>query len=559
MAKKKLRSVFEPGTTRWAVRRAQWRALGIREEDYDKPKIAIINTSSDVSICYAHLDGIIDDLKKAIRAAGGLPFDIRTVAPSDFIHSANKGGRYILPSRDLIANDIEVGVGGALLDGMICLASCDKTTPGQLMAAARLDIPTLFVVCGYQPHGTYKGEEVDIEDVFENVGKLVTGELSLEDLEGMADNAITGPGACAGLGTANSMHMVCEALGLALPGSSPVLANSPQMFAQAKAVGARIVEMVDEDLSARKLLTPEAFRNAAMLVLSASCSVNTIRHLQAVADEAEVDVQMYDLVDELGPRIPLLVAIKPNGTARIEDLEAAGGTWAILKRLESKLELNALTATGRTWAEELRDVTIEPDCIIRTIEEGLSSTPALVTLRGSLAPEGALMKLGTGGKGKTYFKGPARIFHTQEDAIQALGDGRIRAGDVAVLRYFGPRGGPGLAFASGFVAAVNGAGMSESVAVVTDGQLSGLNRGIAINQVAPEAFEGGPLALVEENDLIEIDVDQRRLSLLVDQEVLDERASKLKPWTPSRERGWLSVYQRLAKPIHKGATLTPDD
>jgi dihydroxy-acid dehydratase len=558
-AKRTLRSNFKPGSTAWAVRRAQWTALGLSEEDFHKPKIAIVNTSSELSICFSHLDGVADRLKGAIRAAGGVPFEVRTTAPSDFIHGAAKGARYILPSRDLIANDIEVGVEGPMLDGMVCLASCDKTTPGQLMAAGRLDIPALFVLCGYQGHGRHNGHEVDIEEVFESVGKVLTSEISLADLTGMADNAIKGPGVCAGMGTANSMHLVCEALGMALPGSAPVRANSSAMFDQVDAVGRRIVAMVDEGLTARRILTREAFINAIILVLAASGSVNCVRHLQAIADEAEVDVDIYHLVDTLGPNVPLLCAIRPNGNARIEDLERSGGARAILKRTEKLLALDALTATGRSWGEELADYQVPEGAIIRQLDDPISTTPALVTLRGSLAPDGSLMKLGTGDSHKLAFRGPARIFDSQEAAIEALGgETPIRAGDAVVLRYLGPRGGPGLASASWFVAALNGAGLGDTVAIVTDGQLSGLNRGMAVNQVAPEAFEGGPLALVEDGDAIEIDVSSRSISLLVDEEVLAGRRERLEIKSPARERGWLSVFQRLAKPIYRGATLTPD-
>ncbi len=326
----KYRSNFAPGTTRWALRKAQWQALGLNDADLDKPKIAVVNTSSELSSCFSHLDGVSAHVKAAIRAAGGVPFEVRTAAPSDFITSAGKQGRYILPSRDLIVNDIEVQVEGAQLDGMVCLASCDKTTPGQMMAAARLNIPTLVVICGYQASGQYKGEHVDIEDVFEKVGMHVTGQLSFEDLDGMCKRAVRSPGVCAGLGTANSMHIVCEALGLTLPGASPVLANSPAMVDQARAAGARIVGMVNEGLTPRSILTPAAFRNAVRVALALSTSINVLRHLQGVAEEAGTNVDLYDLFDRLGREVPLLATVKPNGPHRTEELEAAGGTLATI-------------------------------------------------------------------------------------------------------------------------------------------------------------------------------------------------------------------------------------
>ena len=330
---KKLRSNFPHGSSPWAVRRAQWRALGISEADMEKPKIAIVNTSSDLAICFSHLDGIAAEFKKTIREAGALPFEVRTAAPSDFITSPGRCGGYILSARDLIVNDIEVAVEGAQLDGIICLASCDKTIPGQMMAAARLNIPSIIAICGYQPSGEYEGEHVDIEDVFLTAGHVLAGRVTAEKLEGMADNAIRGPGVCSGMGTANSMHIACEALGMSLAGSAPVAANSDKMFADIKAAGARIVDMVQEDLKPRDIMTPEAFANAASAVLGVSGSINCVKHLQATAIEAQSDVDVYALFDEFSDSVPVLAAVRPNGSDSIEAFEAAGGAAALMKRL----------------------------------------------------------------------------------------------------------------------------------------------------------------------------------------------------------------------------------
>ena len=344
---RKLRSNLEPGTALWAGRRAQWRALGISDEDMAKPKIAIVNSSSELSSCFSHLDGVADDLKIAIRAAGGLPFEVRTAAPSDFITSVGRRGAYILPTRDLIASDIEVQVEGALLDGMVCLASCDKTTPGQLMAAGRLNIPTIVVVCGYQQSGEYRGQHVDIEEVFLKSGYVASGAITVGELADMADVAVRSPGVCAGMGTANSMHVVCEALGMALPGSAPVAANSRKMMDHVRQAGARIVEMVWQDLKPRAIITPGAVKNAVLMVLALSGSINCVKHLQAIATEAELDVDVYQLFADYAEKVPLLAAIRPNGEGLIEDLEAAGGARAVLKRLERYVDPTALTVTGR--------------------------------------------------------------------------------------------------------------------------------------------------------------------------------------------------------------------
>ncbi len=557
MANTNYRSNFKPGSTLWALRKAQWQALGLSDEDMDKPKIAIVNTSSELSSCFSHLDGVAKEVKSAIRAAGGVPFEIRTAAPSDFITSAGKQGRYILPSRDLIVNDIEVQVEGALLDGMVCLASCDKTTPGQMMAAARLNVPTLIVICGYQASGMYKGEPVDIEDIFERVGKHVTGQLSFEDLTGMCNRAVRGPGVCAGLGTANSMHIVCEALGLTLPGASPVLANSPAMVDQARASGKRIVEMVNEGLTPRKILQPAAFRNAVRVALALSTSINVLRHLQAVVEEAEVDVDIYDLFDKFGSEVPLLATVKPNGPHRTEDLEAAGGTLATMKRLESILERDIPTSSGRSLREILDDYEVPLPSILHTLENPVSRKPSLVILRGSLAPLGSILKIGNGTEKAESFKGNALVFRSQEDAIAALGEGRIVDNTVACLVGMGPIGGPGVALASSFVAAVEGAGFNGKVAVITDGQLSGLNRGIAVGQISPEAADGGPLSLVRDGDEIEIDVAGRKLNLLISDEEMQARKSGPANAYGADERGWLSIYSKTVKPLGRGGVLIP--
>lgn len=552
---RKLRSNFPPGSSKWALRKAQWQALGIAAADLDRPKIAIINTSSELSSCFSHLDGIAKVVKESIKAAGGLGFEVRTAAPSDFITSAGRQGRYILPSRDLVTSDIEVQVEGAMLDGMICLASCDKTTPAQMMAAGRLNIPTIVVACGYQSSGEYAGHKVDIEEVFESVGKVVTGEMTLAHLSGMCDNAVRGPGVCAGMGTANSMHIVCEALGLALPGSTPILANSDRMFAFARQAGERIVRMVEEDLKPRDILTPAAFENAVRTALALSASTNTVRHLQAVAEEAQCDVDVYELFDRLGAEVPLLAAIRPNGTSRIEDLETAGGTAAVMKQLQTLLRLDALTVTGGTVGDNLEPLKPPASPHLRSLQDPLSSRPSLLIMRGSLAREGAIFKMGNADEKASRFVGPAKVFSGQEEAIAALGNGLIPAGSVVVLRGLGPIGGPGMALASSFVAAIDGAGLSKSVAVVTDGQLSGLNRGIAIGQVCPEAGDGGPIALVKDGDEIAIDVELRTVDLNVDEAELAVRRRLAGPWKVADEKGWLSIYAQTVQPLSRGAVL----
>ncbi len=556
--KKALRSNFEPGSPREAVRRAQWKALGLTDEDMLKPKIAVVNSSSELAICFSHLDGIAKVVKDAVRDAGGLPFEIRTAAPSDFIISAGASGGYMLASRDLIVNDMEIAVEGAQLDGMVCLSSCDKTPPAHLMAAGRFNVPTILVMCGYQPSGHFEGKHVDIEDVFLGSVQAMFGKLSKESLRGMCDHAIGGPGVCSGMGTANSMHIVCEALGMALPGCAPVLANSPKMFDFARRSGRRIVEMVWDDLKPRDILTPGAFRNAAAAVLAVSGSINCIKHLQATAIESGVDVDVFQLFNDLGEDVPVLSAVSPNGSDTIEAFEAAGGGRALMKQLESRLDLDALTVTGRTVRDNLADVIVSDEDVIRPIERPFSDKPPIVVLHGSLAPESAIVKLGVRGPGrKTRFEGTAIVYENGLAAIEGIAKGDVRPGHALVVRGMGPKGGPGMAGpASRVVFALDAAGLTDDVAFVSDGQLSGLClKGIMVAEVSPESAVGGPLALVENGDRIRIDVDARTLDLDVPEaDLIARRVLRGEPALP-KSKGYLSIYQRSVQPMSTGAVL----
>lgn len=552
-----LRSNLQVGSSRWAVRRAQWKALGLSDEDMTKPKIAIVNSSSGLAICFAHLDGIVEPLKAAIREAGGVPFEVRTAAPSDFITSAGRDGRYILPSRDLVVNDIEVAVEGAQLDGMVTLASCDKTAPAHLMAAGRLDIPTLVVGCGYQRSGRFRGEHVDIEEVFLAAGQVAGGRLPLADLEEMSDNAIRGPGVCAGMGTANSMHLACEALGMTLPGSTPVLANSPAMWDGVRRAGRRIVELVTEDVRPRQVLTAAAFENAVTALLAVSASVNCIKHLQAVAHEARCDVDVPGLFARLADEVPLVCAVRPNGAHFIEDLEAAGGTLAVLKQLAGQLHLDVPTAAGPALREVLADAVVADEQVVRPADRPFARRPSVVVVTGSLAPGGAVIKRPVDDRGRQRFTGEAVVFSSRDAALAGLSRGDIRPGHVVVVRGLGPVGGPGMSLASAIVFALDGAGLGEDVAVVTDGQLSGLvNTGTVVGEVSPEAATGGPLAVVEDGDRITIDIADRRVDLEVADDVLTERRARLQQPDNEDGNGWLRIYRRLVGPVAGGAVLT---
>jgi len=552
-----LRSNFPRGSYLWAVRNAQWQVLGIPEEDCEKPKIAIVNSSSGMAACFSHLDGIVPVLKEAIRAAGGVPFEIRTTAPSDFVIAPGAKGAYMLVSRDLVTNDIEVAVEGAMLDGMVCLTSCDKTVPGQLMAAGRLNIPTLMVACGYQPSGQYKGQHVDIEDVFVGAMHAQMGSLPMDDLIGMSREAIKGPGVCSGLGTANSMHIVCEALGMALPGTTPVAANSPPMFEAVRQAGQRIVQMVQDDLKPRDIMTAGAFANAVRAILSVGGSINCIKHLQAIATESECDVDVYDLFNRLGQDTPVLSAIRPVGDRFIEEYEAAGGARATLKQLEPLLDLEAMTVTGHTARQNLSAVRVADEDVIRPMGRPIANKPAIVLLRGTLAPHYGIVKTGILERKSRQYTGPAICFSAADDAIAALHRQDIRPGHVVVMRGAGVTGGPGMGGGSSKVVfAIDGAGLGSEVALITDGHLSGLVcKGLVVAEVSPEGAVCGPLALVQDGDMICIDLDTQRCDLLVDEAVLAERQKHWTPPTKQFDKGWLQIYRRNVSPLAQGAVL----
>ncbi|MXO59840.1 dihydroxy-acid dehydratase [Altererythrobacter salegens] len=536
-------------------RRANWRALGLSKEDMDKPKIAVVNSSSELAICYAHLDGIAQQVKEEIRAAGGVPFEVRTVAPSDFITGANKTGSYILAGRDIIANDIEVQVEAALLDGMICLTSCDKTPPGHLMAAARLNIPTILVIGGYQQAGEIDGEPVDVEDLWSGQIGERFGAKPKFPVAQMAENAIMGPGVCAGMATANTMHSVVEALGMCLPGHAPVRANSPKMQANARAAARRIVEMVAEDLKPRDILTPGAFRNAVATVLAVSGSINAIKHLQATAIEAENGVDVFALWDEMSD-VPVISAVRPTGEVRIEQFEDAGGARAVLKRLEGRIDTGALTCTGKMLADNLDGYVIPGPDVIHAMDDPVGLGPSIAILRGSFA-ETAVVRLGIrDGSRPEEFSGPARVFESSAECMQAIEDKVVQPGDVVVARNQGLKGGPAMGgSASAILFALDAAGLAKTTAFVTDGQLSGLClKGLTVAEVHPEAATGGPIGKIRDGDTITISVENRSIDVEVP---AAELATRNGPGWKTPASGYLGTFRKDVRDMSTGGVLLP--
>ena len=536
-------------------RRANWKALGLSLEDMEKPKIAVVNSSSELAICYAHLDGIAKLVKEEIRAAGAVPFEVRTSAPSDFITGANHSGSYILAGRDIIANDIEVQVEAALLDGMICLTSCDKTPPGHLMAAARLNIPTILVIGGYQQSGEIDGEPVDVEDVWSGQVGERFGAKPKFPVADMAENAIRGPGVCAGMATANTMHSVVEALGMCLPGHAPVRANSPKMQHNAREAARRIVQMVDEDLKPRDILTPGAFRNAVATVLAVSGSINAIKHLQATAIEAENGIDVFAMWEEMSD-VPVLSAVRPTGAVRIEQFEDAGGAQAVLKRLLPRIEPQALTCTGITLGENLADYEIPGPDIIRPMDDPVGPGPAIAILKGSFA-ETAVVRLGIrDGSRPEEFAGPARVFEDTASCMQAIEDGAIKPGDVVISRNQGLKGGPAMGGGASLILfALDAAGLAKTTAFVTDGQLSGLClKGLTVAEVHPEAATGGPIGKVRDGDVVRISVANRSIDIDVPAADLERREGtgyKVEAF------GYLRNFREDVRGMETGGVLLP--
>ncbi|MBQ8974356.1 MAG: dihydroxy-acid dehydratase [Oscillospiraceae bacterium] len=538
------------------IRRAMWLNLGIKNEDMNRPKIAIVNSSSNMAVCFSHLDAIAKFAAEEIYKAGGISFEIRTVAPADFMFTGHSGG-FVQASRDLITNDVEAAVEGAMLDGIICLASCDKTLPGQLMAAARMNIPTIVVACGYQPCGTYKGEHFDIEDLFQQLGHYAMGKVTDEEMEIMSREAIKGPGVCQGIGTANTMHIACEALGFALPGTTPVLANSQKMWDAVSAACKRIVELVEQDIRPRDLLTADAFENCVKTVLSVSGSTNCMKHLQAVAKEAKTDIDVFDMFDKFADDIPLLVGIRPNGYHFIDDMEAAGGTLAVMKQLESKLKLDVMTVNGKTVRENLKDAKVFDEDVIRPLDNAHNYRPAKVLAKGNIAEEFGVIKLQIDDHYKpNYFRGPAKVFTDVGEAGKAIHDGKIVKGDVLVVVGMGITGTPGMAGPGGLIFSLDGMGLGSDVAIVTDGHASGLcNLALMVVDVTPEAAAGGNIGLIRDGDMITIDALNRKLELEVSDEELAERRKTAPDYKKTGEEGWLKLYQQRVHPLNEGAIL----
>lgn len=536
-----------------APARAMFKATGLTDEALGRPLIGVANTWIEIGPCNYHLRDLAAHVKAGIRAAGGTPLEFNTVSISDGITMGTAGMRTSLVSREIIADSIELVVRGNFLDGVVVLVGCDKTIPGGLMALARLDVPGLVLYGGSIAPGEWHGRSVTIQDVFEAVGAYSTGALTEEALRDLENRACPGAGACGGQFTANTMATVAELLGLSPLGANSVPALDPAKPAVARRAGELVMALVRRDLRPRQILTRQAFENAIAAVAATGGSTNAVLHLLAIAREAQVPLALDDF-DVISRRVPLLADLKPGGRFVATDLHRAGGIGLVARRLLEGGWLHgpALTVTGRTIAEEAAAATETPGQeVVRPLDRPIRPTGGLVILRGNLAPEGAVVKVA--GHAREHHRGPARVFDGEEAAFEAVQGGRIRPGDVVVIRYEGPSGGPGMREMLAVTAALVGAGLGDSVALVTDGRFSGATHGLMAGHVAPEAARGGPIAVLADGDTVVFDLPRRRLEAeLADQEI----AKRLARWTPPPPRyttGVLAKYARLVQSAAVGA------
>jgi dihydroxy-acid dehydratase len=537
-----------------APARGMLRAVGFKDEDFAKPQIGIASSWNEVTPCNLSLDRLAKASKKGVKDAGGFPMQFGTISVSDGISMGHEGMHFSLVSREVIADSVETVMQAERLDGMVTFAGCDKSLPAMMMAAARIDVASVFVYAGSTMPGKVDGRDVTIIDAFEAVGACARGLITQEEVDKIERAICPGEGACGGMYTANTMAAIGEAIGLSLPGSASPPSIDRRRDDYAVKSGAAVVELIRKGITTRQILTKKAFENAITVLMALGGSTNAVLHLLAIAYEAEVDLTLEDF-HRVGSKVPLLGDLKPFGKYVMTDMDKVGGVPVVLRALldAGLLHGDCLTVTGKTMAENLKDVTPpDPDGeILKAISNPLASTGGITILGGSLAPEGAVSK--TAGVGVDFFEGPAKVFEREQAAMDALENGSIVAGDVVVIRYEGPKGGPGMREMLMITGAIKGAGLGKSVLLITDGRFSGGSTGLCVGHVAPEAVDGGPIAFIKNGDQIRIDVKARTLDLLVDEKELTERRKDFKPLTHKFTRGVLGKFSKLVGSASKGA------
>lgn len=533
--------------------RAMLRAVGLTDEDFSRPQIGLVSAGNEVTPCNVTGPVLAERAKQGVREAGGVGLTFATIAVSDGISMGHEGMRASLVSREVIADSVELVMHAERFDGMVSIAGCDKSLPGMLMAAGRSNLPSVFLYGGSSLPGSYRGKDISIVDVFEAIGARSEGRIADEELLEIERSACPGAGSCAGMFTANTMASVGEAIGMSLPGSAAVPAVDLRLEDFAVASGRAVMALLDANIRPRQIMTRPAFENAITLVMALGGSTNAVLHLLAIAHEVGVDLELEDF-DRISRRTPHLGDLKPFGRFHMVDLDRIGGVPVVLRALldEDLIHGDTLTVTGRTMAENLAEVSFPSGQeVIRPLDAPLAEEGGIAVLRGSLAPQGAVVKVA--GVELETFEGPARVFDGEQAALEALFAHRIYPGDVVLIRTEGPKGGPGMREMLQITAAIKGAGLGKEVLLVTDGRFSGGTTGLCIGHVSPESETGGPIGLVEEGDRVRVDLPGRRLDVLVDAEVLADRAAGWKPHPPRYTSGALAKYARLVGPADTGA------
>jgi dihydroxy-acid dehydratase len=544
-----------------APQRSLFKALGVTDSELEKPLIAVVCAHSEIVPGHTHLNAIAEAVKAGIYAAGGTPFVVPCIGVCDGIAMGHIGMKYSLPSREIIADSVETMAMAHGFDGMVLIPNCDKIVPGMIMGAARVNIPTMVISGGAMlPGCSSKGKTLSLTSVFEGVGAYKAGKMSLDELTDIENNACPSCGSCAGMFTANSMNCVTEALGIALPGNGTIPAVYSERLRLAKQTGEQIVKLVEKNIKIRDIITEDAIHNALSLDMALGCSSNTVLHLAAIASECDIDFNL-EIVDKISAVTPNLCKLMPASDIAIIDLYLAGGIMAVLKELskvkvnnESLIKGKALTVTGKGLEESFKNAVIRNPEVIRPLENAYSSTGGIKVLWGNIAQEGAVVKKSAVAPEMMVHSGPARVFDSEDEASEAILGGKIKKGDVVVIRYEGPKGGPGMREMLSPTATLAGMGLDKDVALITDGRFSGATRGASIGHVSPEAMAGGNIALIQEGDIINIDIEKGKLDVQVSPEELQERAKNWKPKTLQLS-GYLQRYSELVTSASKGAIL----
>lgn len=541
-----------------APHRSLLRAAGVKEEDFGKPFIAVVNSYIDIVPGHVHLQEFGKIVKDAIREAGGVPFEMNTIGVDDGIAMGHIGMRYSLPSREIIADSVETVVSAHWFDGMVCIPNCDKITPGMLMASLRLNIPTVFVSGGPMKAGvTSDGRKISLSSVFEGVGAHQAGKLDDKGLLELEQFGCPTCGSCSGMFTANSMNCLAEALGLALPGNGTILAVAPERREFVKKSAKQLMELIKLDLKPRDIVTEKAIDNAFALDMALGGSTNTVLHTLALANEAEIDYPL-ERINEVAERVPHLAKLAPASDVFIEDLHEAGGVSAALNELSKKegaLHLDTMTVTGKTLGENIAGCDVKDYNVIHPIDKPFTEKGGLAVLFGNLAPDGAIIKTGGVQDGITRHEGPAIVFESQDEALHGIANGKVKEGHVVVIRYEGPKGGPGMPEMLAPTSQIMGMGLGAKVALLTDGRFSGASRGLSIGHASPEAAEGGPLAFVEDGDHIVIDIEDRSMNVQVSPDVWAERKANWKGFEPKVKTGYLARYSKLVTSANTGGIM----